>query len=666
MNDDNVFIVRDQSATAQPIGTSIIMNSRSYFTSFYAQDTWRATPSLTLTYGLSYGWQTPFNFSNQGESLLVDASSMQPLSAKTYLQQKASSAAAGNIYNPTLGFLQVSKSGRSSVYNADYGNVAPRVAVAWNPSFQAGLLGKVFGVEKTVIRGGFGLYYDRLNGELAVVNPGLTAGPSSTVSTGLQNCAASGTPGKGCNTSSSDPGLSDFRIGVDGGIPLPSYATTLPSPYVPATGYSELVSDGIDINYKSPRVFSSNFTIQRDIGHGAVVEVAWTGRYGRRLESNVELNNSPYMFADTTSGQNFAQAFDAVSNALRAGGAVTTQPWFENQLPGVGASHGFASTTAYLASVQAANFQNGNVSSVFDSTGTGLNFLRRAIGLQAYDELQVNDLSIATNLGFSNYNSFIATIRRSGKNLTVDVNYTLSKSLDTNQGVANDSTNLANSLNPSMDYGPSHFDRRNTFNSIFVYNLPKTYSMLPKPVNSVIGGWYVSGIVTAVSGLPLYVTEGSQVWGGGQRSAASTPAVPLVNVKTIHTGVFTNVAGSGGIGTSGGVGGINMFSNPAAVHNDFGYVQLSSNMDGYKAPLRGLAFLNTDASLGKMFPIHEKTTLKISADAFNLFNNVTFSNATLPLLGSSVSTFGVMTSTLVPENRQASSRWVMLGARLEF
>ena len=42
------------------------------------------------------------------------------------------------------------------------------------------------------------------------------------------------------------------------------------------------------------------------VDHGAVVEVAWTGRYGRRLEGNVELNASPYMFADNTSGQSFA------------------------------------------------------------------------------------------------------------------------------------------------------------------------------------------------------------------------------------------------------------------------------------------------------------------------------------------------------------------------
>jgi hypothetical protein len=669
LNDDNAFVVRNQAGVAQPIGTSLYMNARAYYTSFYAQDTWRATHALTLTGGLSYGWQTPFNFSNQEEALLVNATTLAPISAKTYIAQKVQSALQGTIYNPLLGFQPVASSGRGSVYNADYGDVAPRVAAAWNPSFSAGLLGHIFGVQKTVLRGGFGMYYDRLNGELGVVNPGLTAGPSSSVSTGLQNCGASGTPGKGCNTASTDPSLSDFRIGIDGTIPTPTYATTLANPYIPANGYSELVSDGIDVNYKMPRVFSSTVTLQRDLGHGLLVEGAWTGRYGRREESNVELNASPYMFVDTASGQSFAQAYDAVAGSLRGGTAVTTQPWFENQLPGVGATHGYATTTAYLAAIQTSNIVNGNIASLFDATSTaapGINFIRQNLGLQSYDETSINDLAIATNTGFSNYNSFVATVKRQGKSLTVDVNFTFAKALDTNEGVANDSTNLANPLEPGVDYGPSHFDRRRTFNSLFVYNLPKSFSMFNRPVNQILGGWYVSGIITAVSGLPLYVTEGSQVWGGGQRSAASTPAVPLVPINSIKTGVYKRVGGSGGIGTSGGSAGINLFANPQAAHNDFGYVQLSSNMDGYKSVLRGVPYLNTDASIGKAFPIHERLNLKISAQAFNLFNNVTFNNPSLPFLGSSVSSFGVMTSTYVPENRQASSRWIEMGARLEF
>ncbi len=668
MNDDNAFVVRNGEYQAQPIGSSLTMDALAYYYSFYAQDTWRIKPSLTFTYGLSYGWQTPYNFSNKLEAMLTDASSGQFISAKTYLSTRKSAAEQGQIYNPTFGFTPVSQVGRSGAYNTDFGDFAPRLAFAWQPKFDDGWLAKVTGSGKTVLRGGFGMYYSRLDGELAVVNPGLTAGPSSTVTTNLANCAATGSPAGGCNAGvTGNPGLSAFRIGVDGAIPVPSYPQAITSPYVPSNNFSELVSDGIDPYIKNPRIYSANLTLQRDLGKGNVLEVAWTGRFGRRLFQNVELNAAPYMFKDG-SGQTFAGAYDTISNALRANQPIVAQPWFENQLPGVGSSAGYPSTTAYLAAVDTSYFTQGNVSSLFDSTSRsapGIDALRVARGLAPFNTQQVTDLSIATNLGTSNYNALFVTLRRTMKSFTYDLNYTFSKSLDTAQGAQNDSTNLPNPLNPGVDYGPSIFDRRNTFNGFFVYTMPRDFSALPKYANAVLGNWYVSGIVNAVSGLPVYVTEGTQVWGGGTRSAGSTPAVPLVPIKQISTGVNYGVTGSGGIGTATSTR-INLFANPQAVYNDFGYVQLSSNRDGYDSPLRGLPFWNVDSSLGKRVPIKEMATLQLSLDFFNLFNNVNFNNPTLPLTGSSISGFGVMSSTFVPENRQSSSRWIMFGTRLEF
>ncbi len=195
MNDDNTFLVRNGQLQAQPFGTPIYMNALSYFASFYYQDVWRIRPSLTLTYGLSYSWQTPYNLSNQEEALLVNAANSQVLSPLTYLQNKLSAAEQGQIYNPTLGFVPVSQSGRSSAYNTDYGDIAPRAALAWNPAFNGGALGKLLGDRKTVLRGGFGIYYSRLSSEDTVVTPGLTAGFSSSITTGLTTCAASGAPG---------------------------------------------------------------------------------------------------------------------------------------------------------------------------------------------------------------------------------------------------------------------------------------------------------------------------------------------------------------------------------------------------------------------------------------------------------------------------------------
>ena len=211
LNDNNIFLVRNGSGQAQPFGTGIDMNALSYFYSFYGQDTWRLRPSITLTYGLAYSFQTPFEFANQAEAFMVDASNNQILSANAYLHEKQAAAEAGGIYNPTLGFERLNASGHSSVYNTDYGNVAPRVSLAWNPTFKEGLLGKAFGAQKTVLRGGFGIYYGRLDSEDSIVSPGLTSGPNSTITTGLQTCAASGTPGAGCvATTSGNPGSALF------------------------------------------------------------------------------------------------------------------------------------------------------------------------------------------------------------------------------------------------------------------------------------------------------------------------------------------------------------------------------------------------------------------------------------------------------------------------
>lgn len=673
MNDDNVLLVRNGQDQSQPFGTAIYMNANGYFSSYYAQDTWRIKPTLTLTYGLAYSFQTPYTFSNQEEALLVNAANGQEISAENYVQTKFKDATQGQIYNPTIGFEPVALSGHHSVYNTDWGDLAPRVALAWSPNYSSGLLGHIFGSNKTVLRGGFGIYYSRLDSEDSVVSPGLTAGFSSSITTQLQSCNATGAGGAGCAAGNSNPALSAFRIGVDGSIPIPTAPQTISSPYIPAGNYSELVSFGLDSAIKDPRVYTGDFTLQRNLGKATFLEVGWTGRYGRNLFANVGLGASPYMFLDTASNQTFAQAYDAVSNALRAGQTVPTQPWFENQLPGIGVKNGFASTTAYLASKDSSYFTLGSVSSLFDSTSSGtpgLNYLRSQLGLQQYDETSVNEFLEVVNEGWSNYNAMVLTLRRTGTNFTFDVNYTLAKSLDTDQGVQNDSSTLGNPFEPGVDYGPSKFDHLQTFNALFVYNLPKSYHALPAALNYVVGGWYVSGIITALSGGPVYVTEGTQVWGGGQRANFSTPAVPLVSVGSIGTGLNSNVSGAGGIGTSGnpatGGTGLNLFSNPQSAYNQFGYVQLGQNVDGYGHPLFGLPFWNVDSSVGKRIPIKEKVTLALSFDFYNMLNHPNFSNPSLPLTGSSVTNFGVISSTVVPANRQASSRWIMLGARVEF
>jgi hypothetical protein len=376
---------------------------------------------------------------------------------------------------------------------------------------------------------------------------------------------------------------------------------------------------------------------------------------------------------DPTSKQSFAQAYDAVATALRTGKTPVNQPFFENQLPGIGSATG-TSSTGYLVSNFATDFTEGLVSTLF----TGIDSARLQLGLPAYDEQQVNMLSATANGGWSNYNAAVLTLRRTGTHLTFDINYTFSKSLDTYQGVQNDSANMPNPFNPVTEYGPSIFDRTHTFNALFVYSLPTHFSRFNGPVNRILGGWYISGIFTAGSGLPLQVIESDQTWGGGLLDFTNTTAaIPTVPLSQIPVGVHSGVTGSNGVGTNsdpaqGGTG-LNLFANPQAVYNDFRPVLLSQDgRSGRSNPLRGLGFWNLDNSIGKKIPITERVTTILSFDFYNIFNHVNFQTPDQVVNGfglygqSNVAGFGVITNTFVPTNRQASSRWIMVGARVEF
>jgi hypothetical protein len=99
------------------------LRTQSY--NFYAQDTWHAWPSLTLTLGLRYEYNTP----------AVDR------------RDRAS------IYDPaTHSIVPVGRNGIPRAgYNADKNNFAPRLGIAWMPT----------PAREWVIRVGYGIYYDQ-------------------------------------------------------------------------------------------------------------------------------------------------------------------------------------------------------------------------------------------------------------------------------------------------------------------------------------------------------------------------------------------------------------------------------------------------------------------------------------------------------------------------
>ena len=100
-----------------------------------------------------------------------------------YLDARKKAALAGQVYQPILGFATTNNiKGRKYPYDTFYGGITPRVSVAWNPKFSGGLLGKLLGENKTVIRGGYGRIYGRLNGVNLLLVPLLPPGLLQAVS----------------------------------------------------------------------------------------------------------------------------------------------------------------------------------------------------------------------------------------------------------------------------------------------------------------------------------------------------------------------------------------------------------------------------------------------------------------------------------------------------
>jgi hypothetical protein len=131
----------------------------------YFSDTWHMKPTFTLTYGLGWTLEMPPVEKNGKQVELVDQAN-RLIDIQAYLHSRQQAALQGQVYNPIVGFNLVgnTEDGRKYPYDPYYGSFSPRIAAAWNPNFDQGFLGKAFGHGKSVIRGGYGRIYGRLNG----------------------------------------------------------------------------------------------------------------------------------------------------------------------------------------------------------------------------------------------------------------------------------------------------------------------------------------------------------------------------------------------------------------------------------------------------------------------------------------------------------------------
>ena len=201
--------------------------------SFFAQDSWKVRRNLTLSLGLRYQFNgVPYEEQANFSNLLTDPSTF-----------------------PVV-FSTVGPGTGKMIYSNDYSGIEPRIGFSYDPR----------GDGKTAIRGAFGVFHDRVFGNLfgnARGNPPFEQDWSKTP----------------FDTLSSYYG--DFQ--------LPAPLDTTPSPTVP-DGAQLITGVVFDTHFRNAASASWNFGVQRDIGWNSVFDIAYVGSKGSHIYRVVDGN----------------------------------------------------------------------------------------------------------------------------------------------------------------------------------------------------------------------------------------------------------------------------------------------------------------------------------------------------------------------------------------
>jgi hypothetical protein len=298
---------------------------------------------------------------------------------------------------------------------------------------------------------------------------------------------------------------------------------------------------------------------------------------------------------------------------------------------------------------------------------------------------QVGSLDWSGSFTYANYNAGFVTVRsRAYRGLTFDANYTYSHSLD-NFGITQECTGaIPDAFDHHRSYAPSLFDRRHTFNLLVNYELPfgKGKSMATGAfADKVFGGWSVSGIYVAASGLPDMVYDSNACFsefGSTPSNGNSVGLIPTGSGTFNETRVNNPTPSQNGYGTGSGAGGVpNMFQNVDAlacvsvlqcstVSGAFRYPTFADKTLGF-GRVRGPMRWNVDLAVSKLTRITERVSTRFDVQFVNAFNHVMFGSGGDSFFSnqpgmdlSGPGAFGV------PSNQFNSPRYIQMGLRFDF
>ena len=288
------FVAGRFNAFTQAVPNTLDMSQ--WYVGLYAQDTWRASPNLTVNYGLR--WEPAIAQQiNNGAIYSFDADRFLRGEKST----KFTNAPPGFIYPGDPGFVN----GNAGMNN-HWNQWSPRVGVSWDPT----------GSGRTVVRGGYAMAYSFINAQFHL-NTSVAQPWGAEVRL--------------------PPGRLDDPFAGSGQVNFFPFVLGQDSPFALAGPYIAM-----DPDIKTPRQQSWNLTFQQQIGENMAATVSYLGSYGDRGWNVRALNPGVFIpgscTLDTPTGRQFFATCTNLNN-INSRRVLTMQNWDTGKFLGVVDEH---------------------------------------------------------------------------------------------------------------------------------------------------------------------------------------------------------------------------------------------------------------------------------------------------------------------------------------
>jgi hypothetical protein len=448
IGDQNLDFMQGTLGSASPFQQSKKQQNalRGPIPSLYAQDTYHATPRLTLIAGLRYGPNVmPHDYFNRGVVF----------NQADFLANKTSSvypnAPAGALYYGDPGVT------RQFTQNT-YVQFSPNVGVSYDP----------IGNGKTVIRAGGALMFDNPNfftAQRNQQNPPFATAVTQTQATGKPPINFSNPWANGAFTSSPFP---------QPAIPTPSQAL-----FFAQSQYIVMPQQ-----FRPAYTMQWTLSIQREFGHGWQAMVDYIGNTTRHDPVGVPFDSAVFIPGVWGAGGTGCTGIVTTGPAAVTPGAAGSNC---SQAKGPNYSARFLLTTENPAGTNASGNPTG-----------GNQYLGGGAGSVIIDDGAT-----------ANYNGLIASIQhRMSSTFSLMANWTWSKCLDIEDAQGDlAGTTVENPNNLRMDYGPCGSDFRHIENVVLVARSGFN-NHLNHLEKLIVNNWELAPLIHIQTGIPFTVMSG--------------------------------------------------------------------------------------------------------------------------------------------------------------